>query len=55
MLVKLTSALLWCLLARIGLFFLGGGGGGRGSDGGIISDLSPPTMFFNRLGFSEDS
>ena len=28
------------------------GGEGRGSDGGIISDLSPPTMFFNRLGFS---
>lgn len=52
MFVKLTSALLWCLLARIGLFF---GGEGRGSDGGIISDLSPPTMFFNRRGFSEGS
>lgn len=30
-------------------------GGREGSDGGIISDLSPPTVFFNRLGFTEGS
>ena len=32
------------------LFFFGGGGGkGRGSDGGIISDFPPPTMFLTGL------